>query len=51
MLRFTNKTDPDLLNFNIMHLFTPNVNLYSVLLETKTDFSPSDNFIFKNHII
>lgn len=23
-------TDPDLLDFNIMHVFTPNVNLYIV---------------------
>lgn len=48
--RFINITDPDLLDFNIMHFFTLNINLYSVLLVTKTDLSPSDN-LKKNHII
>lgn len=36
----TDTTGHDLLDINITHPFTPDFNLYSVLLATKTDFLP-----------
>lgn len=43
-------TGHDLLDINIMHLFTPNFTLNSVLLATKTNF-PLSNKKYKKKIV